>query len=507
MDILLILPIVIPFLTATIALLAWQHRDVQRQISVVGATLLLLATATLLWVVNGDGIQVMQAGNWPAPFGITLVADLFSAIMLSLSGLMGFAVAVYSLGSIDPERETYGYHPLYHILLMGVNGAFLTGDMFNLYVWFEVMLIASFVLMALGGERYQLEGAIKYVTINLLSSALFLTAVGILYAVVGTLNMADIAAELAAGAIGDGQVLMLSMLFLVAFGIKAALFPLFFWLPASYHTPPVAVTAIFSGLLTKVGVYALTRIFTLIFVTDVDFTHTLLLVIAGFTMVTGVLGAVAQYEMRRLLSFHIVSQIGYLLMGLGLYTELALTGLVFFMAHVIIAKSALFLVSGVVKQIAGTYDLKYLGGLYRSNTGLAAMFLIPALALAGIPPLSGFWAKLVLVRAGLETEEYVIVGVALFVSVLTLYSMTKIWAEAFWKKRPAPEGGPFGTTSVRVLSNTQRMLQLGPIVLLAGLTVVLGVVAEPLLTLASDAAAQLLDPTAYIQAVLGEMVQ
>jgi multicomponent Na+:H+ antiporter subunit D len=233
---------------------------------------------------------------------------------------------------------------------MGVSGAFLTGDIFNLYVWFEVMLIASFVLLSLGGEKAQIEGAFNYVTLNLLSSALFLAAVGILYGMVGTLNMADLSIKLQTLQI-PGLATVLAMLFFIAFGIKAAVFPLFFWLPASYHTPPVAVSALFAGLLTKVGVYSLIRVFTLLFLEDVNFTHNLILVVAGLTMVTGVLGAVAQYDFRRLLSFHIVSQIGYLLMGLGLFTVSSLAAAIFFMAHVILAKSTLFLVSGVVHRL------------------------------------------------------------------------------------------------------------------------------------------------------------
>ncbi len=497
MNIVLLLPVLVPFATAVITLLLWHDRLLQRRINVIGGIVFFAASLGLLARVWFDGIQAIQIGNWPAPFGITLVADLFSAIMVVMAGLMGIIVAVYSLDSIDERRESFGYYPLLHTLLLGVTGAFLTGDMFNLYVWFEVMLIASFVLMALGGQRDQLEGALKYVTINMLSSALFLTSVGILYRATGTLNMADLARQISSGAVDPGMATMLAMMFFVAFGIKAGLFPLFFWLPASYHTPPIAITALFSGLLTKVGVYALVRVFTLIFVQDVDYTHTFMLVIAGFTMVTGVLGAVAQTEVRRLLSFHIISQIGYLLMGLGLYTELALTGVIIFMVHVIIAKSALFLVSGVMQRVAGSYDLKQLGGLYRSNAGLATLFFLPALALAGLPPFSGFWAKLTLVRAGLETEDYVIVGVSLAVSMLTLFSMTKIWAEAFWKDRPA------GADAFEPLPAMRRPAMLGPVVVLAALTLLLGIGAEPLLRLSSEAAAQLLNPSAYIQAVLG----
>jgi multicomponent Na+:H+ antiporter subunit D len=438
-------------------------------------------------------------GDWPAPFGITLVADLFSAIMVVLAGIIGLGVAIYSIASIDARREAYGYYALLNILLMGVCGAFLTGDIFNLYVWFEVMLIASFVLLALGGERAQTEGAIKYVTLNLISSAFFLAAVGILYGLAGTLNMADLSQRL--GGMSPGIVTAVAMLFLVAFGIKAAAFPLFFWLPASYHTPPVAVSAVFAGLLTKVGVYAMIRVFTLLFVQDTGYTHSLILGIAGLTMITGVLGAMAQNEFRRILSFHIVSQIGYMLMGLGLFTTLGLAGSVFYIAHHIIVKTNLFLVAGVVRFLRGSYELKVLGGVYQSFPVLAFLFLIPALSLAGIPPLSGFFAKLALVRAGVEQESYLIVAVALAVSLLTLYSMTKIWNEVFWKAAPAAVAEtPAGATG-----ETRRGLSvmLLPIVALAAVTVSIGVTAGPVFELSMNAADQLMDPTAYIEAVLG----
>jgi multicomponent Na+:H+ antiporter subunit D len=492
MNLWLILPILIPLLTAIAALLAWRWRRVQRWLSVIGAAGLLAASVGLLLSVSRDGIQAAQIGSWSAPFGITLVADLFSAIMVVLAGLMGLAVAVYSLASMDEERERFGYYPLLHTLLMGVCGAFLTGDMFNLYVWFEVMLVTSFVLLALGCERAQLEGSVKYVTLNLISSALFLAAVGMLYGAAGTLNMADLSVQLSQSA-RPGLVTTLGILFLIAFGIKAAVFPLFFWLPASYHTPPVAVSGIFAGLLTKVGVYALIRVFTLLFVQDTGYTHTLILVIAGLTMITGVLGAVAQDRFRRILSFHIVSQIGYMIMGLGLFTPLALAGSVFYIMHHIIVKTNLFLISGVASRIQGTGELKKSGGLYAAYPGLALLFLIPALSLAGIPPLSGFWAKLTLVRAGLETQQYLIVAAALGVSLLTLFSMTKIWGETFWKPSPVPLPRPQRQPAALVL----------PIAALALITVAIGLAAEPMFTLAMRAAEQLLNPADYIRAVLG----
>lgn len=480
-------------------MLFWKNFKAHRAINLISSIVSLVISVILITEVLNDGIQTLYVGSWKAPFGISLVADLLSAIMVVITAVIGFATAVYSLATMDEAREKFGYYPLLQILLMGINGAFLTGDIFNLYVWFEVMLISSFVLLALGGKREQLEGAIKYVTLNLLSSALFLAGVGILYGLAGTLNMADLAHKLAI--INEPKMTtVVSMLFLVAFGIKSAVFPLFFWLPASYHTPPAAVSAIFAGLLTKVGVYALMRVFTLIFINDITFTHTIILVIAGFTMLTGVLGAAAQMDFRRILSFHIISQIGYMIMGLGLYSPLAIAGGIFYIIHHIIVKTNLFLVSGVVNKMRGTYDLKKLGGLYKLYPLLGLLFLIPALSLAGIPPLSGFWAKFTVVKAGLDLGEFTIVAVSLAVGLLTLFSMTKIWNEAFWKDASdEPEDKSVPGTIM------QKVLLFVPIVFLAVITITIGFSVEPFFKIAQEAAAQLLDPEQYIQAVLGSV--
>jgi multicomponent Na+:H+ antiporter subunit D len=495
---LVVLPVLLPLATAVACLFLRRWRKAQRTASVAGGFALLVVGAALLHQVDRAGIQVMPLGGWPAPFGICLVADLLAAIMVLLTAVTGLAVAVFALGSIDEAREAHGFHALFQVLLAGVSMAFLTGDLFNLYVAFEVMLMASFVLLVLGGERSQLEGGLKYVTLNLFSSAVFLAAVGVLYGVAGTLNLADLALAVQRGT-APGLVTTLACLFLVAFGIKAAVFPLFFWLPASYHTPPVAVSAVFAGLLTKVGVYALVRAFTLVFTGDEAFTHGLILAVAALTMVTGVLGAAAQFEFRRVLSFHIVSQIGYMLLGLGLSTPLALAGTVFYLMHHIVVKTNLFLVGGIVRQLGGTLELGSLGGLYRSRPGLSLLFLVPAFSLAGIPPLSGFWGKLVLVKAGLDSGHYLVTAVALGVSLLTLYSMTKLWNEAFWKDAPA---GP-----ARPLTGRVPWTLLGPVTALAAITIAVGLGAGPVFALASRAAAQLADPSQYIQAVLGPRAQ
>ncbi len=437
-------------------------------------------------------------GNWEAPFGITLVSDLLSAIMVLITSIIGFTTAIYSLATIDTDREKFGYYPLLQTLLMGINGAFLTGDIFNLYVWFEVMLISSFVLLALGGKREQLEGAIKYVTLNLLSSALFLAGVGILYGLAGTLNMADLARKLPL--INNPEMTtVVSILFLIAFGIKSAVFPLFFWLPSSYHTPPAAVSAIFAGLLTKVGVYALMRVFTLIFINNIDFTHTIILIIAGFTMLTGVLGAASQMNFRKILSFHIISQIGYMIMGLGLYSPLAIAGGIFYIIHHIIVKTNLFFISGVVNKMRNTYQLKQLGGLYKLYPLLGLLFLIPALSLAGIPPLSGFWAKFTVVKAGIDLGEYSIVAVSLVVGLLTLFSMTKIWNEVFWKDEPKQDNIGYEPTSI------QKVFLFLPIIILAIITITIGLNVEPFFKIAEQASSQLLNQSEYINAVLGNI--
>ncbi|MDX1612973.1 MAG: Na+/H+ antiporter subunit D [Candidatus Promineifilaceae bacterium] len=488
----IVLPILIPLITAIILLLFWWRRSLQRAINTLGTVALLATGIFLLVLVWQDGIQTVQLGNWPAPYGITLVADLLAATLVVLAGLMGLAVGVYSLVAMDVPREEFGFYPLFQLLLMGVCGAFLTGDMFNLYVWFEVMLISSFVLLALGGQRLQLEGAIKYVTINLMSSAIFLAAVGILYSIAGTLNMADLALALP-NAAQPRLVTLLALLFLIAFGVKAAIFPLFFWLPASYHTPPLAVSAIFSGLLTKVGVYALLRTFTLMFPDVLAELQPLFLLLAGLTMIAGILGALARREIRRILSFNIVSHIGYMVMGLAIFTPLAVAGSIAYILHHIVVITTLFLVAGQVRWLRGSYQLDRVGGLYQEYPLVALLFLIPALALAGIPPLSGFWPKVALIQAGLAGRHIFVVVAALLTGLLTLYSMGIIWSEAFWKP---------GQPTANALGSKLDLRLLGPVVGLVLLIVLIGLLGGPVFDLSQAAADQLLNPTGYIEAVL-----
>jgi len=387
---------------------------------------------------------------------------------------------------------------VYLILAAGVAAAFLTGDLFTLFVAIEMMLTASYVLLTLGGRLAQVRSGMTYVVISLLASVLFVALLAFVYASTGTVNMAQLSERI--GDLPDGLRSALAVLMLVVFGIKAAIFPLFFWLPDSYPTAPSPVTAIFAGLLTKVGVYAIIRTQTLLFPASTR-PGTLLLVLAAATMLVGVLGAIAQGDVKRIFSFQIVSHIGYMIMGLGLFTVAGLAAAVLYTVHHIVAKTGLFLSGGLIEHAGGSSRLSRLGGMVRTAPVLAVLFLVPALSLVGLPPLSGFIAKFALVDAAAARSSYAVLGVSLAVTLLTLYSLMKVWVSVFWAapRDPVPgsdqarPGERFGAPLLMVL----------PTAALAALTLGLGLAAGPLYDLSLRAAADLLDPQAYVTEVLG----
>ncbi len=485
----LILPVAVPMFTAALLLLVPNTR-VQRWLAFAGSLVLLACATTIAWLVRAEGIQVLDAGAWRAPFGITFVADQLSAMLLVAVGIVGVATTGYAFAGLDPRREAVAYHPVLMVLLMGVSGAFLTGDLFNLYVWFEVMLVASFVLMALYRNKLQVRAAFSYVTLNLLASAILLTALGLLYGKAGTLNMADLSQRWSEGERPPLQLAM-AALFLTAFGIKAALFPWFSWLPASYHTPPAAVSAIFAGLLTKVGVYSMFRVFTLLFQDVHPGAPTFLLIVSLVTMTVGVVCALTQRDFRRVLSFNLVGHIGYTTMGLGLATQLGLAGSLLYVVHHILAITNLYLIAGIFLRMRRSSDFERLGSLFRTHPFVSLIALIPMFALAGVPPLSGAIAKIALVQAAFEAELYWAGVVALIVSLLSLLSIARLWDESFWKS--APEDAD---------KNRPVWPQLASIGGLTVLTLSFSVVAGPLLALTSSIAQGLLSPETYVQAVL-----
>ncbi|WP_229401190.1 Na+/H+ antiporter subunit D [Micromonospora okii] len=490
------LPVVVPLLGAALTLLLVDRPGPQRTVSVVGLSASLVVAVVLLVEAYRNGPVVMRVGGWPPTAGIVLVADQLAALMLVVSSAVTLCVLFYSIGQGRGETGESAplaiYHPTYLVLTAGITNAFLAGDLFNLFVGFEILLAASFVLITLGGTEVRIRTGAMYVVVSILSSMIFLAGTGLVYAATGTLNMAQLAQRL--DALPDGVRLSLQLVLLLAFGIKAAVFPLSAWLPDSYPTAPAPVTAVFAGLLTKVGVYAIIRTETLLFPGgDVD---GLLMVVAGLTMAVGILGAVAQSDLKRIFSFTLVSHIGYMIFGVALSSVAGLAGAIFYVVHHITIQTTLFLVAGLVEARAGSTDLRRLGGLARAAPLLGLLFFVPAMNLAGIPPFSGFLGKLGLLQAGVAAGgplpwALVVAGTA--TSLLTLYAASRVWNIAFWREPPAAVEQP----AVRL-----PKLMVAATAALVGLGLVLTLVAGPLFGVTTDAATDLRARTPYLRAVL-----
>lgn len=499
---LLIYPLLLQLFLSIVLMFAWRHINVQRVISIVGSAIGVLFSGYLLYQVWTEGTQLMQAGSWAAPFGISFVADTLAATLVLLTCIAGLAVSSYSSASVIPARLRFGYFPIFHFLILGLIGAFLTGDIFNLYVWFEIIIISSFVLITLGGEKAQIEGAVKYFTLNFLASIIFLTAIAVMYGLVGSLNMADLAV-LVPQVENQGLIRVAALLFLVGFGIKSSVFPLYFWLPASYHTPPSAVSAIFGGLLTKVGVYAIMRIFGLLFLDD-PFIAEMLAIIAVLTLFSGAIGSLVQRNLRKIFSYLIISHIGFMIMGLGMFTNIAVAGTVFYLIHDIIVKTNLFMIAGVIYRIKGTMNIKKLGGLYGCHPLLSLLFIIPFFSLVGIPPLSGFWPKISLIIGAYQELDYLAIAAIVFASLLTLMIIAKVWAEVFWKKgEEFPDREHF--LYFKKMTPIRKVQFIAPVVLLTAVTLYIGFGAEHIQQLSLRIAGELMDKQQYINAVLPNM--
>jgi multicomponent Na+:H+ antiporter subunit D len=431
------LPVLLPLLGAAAALLVGgRHPRVQRTLSIAVLGAVLAVSVTLLLLADADGAAAVSVGGWPVPLGIVLVVDRLSALMLVVATTVGLGVLVFAVGqgAADGDEETpiSIFHPTYLVLIAGVANAFLAGDLFNLYVGFEILLTASYVLLTLGGSAPRIRAGITYIVVSLLSSLIFLAAIGLVYASTGTVNMAQLAGRLAE--LPEGMQLLLQSMLLIAFCIKAAVFPLSAWLPDSYPTAPAPVTAVFAGLLTKVGVYAIIRTQTLLFPGGA--LDTVLMWAALATMVIGILGAVAQTDIRRILSFTLVSHIGYMVFGIALGTAAGLAGAIFYVVHHIAIQTTLFLVAGLVERQGGSTAVDRLGGLATASPVLAVLFFVPAMNLAGIPPFSGFIGKLGLLEAGVDVGSWLpltLVAGGAVTSLLTLVAISRVWSRAFWR--------------------------------------------------------------------------
>ncbi|HWL41367.1 MAG TPA: proton-conducting transporter membrane subunit [Ilumatobacter sp.] len=497
MDRLAPLPTVIPLVAAALAMLAHRSRWLQRTIAHLALTAALSFAVALLVHADREGPAVARLGGWSASIGISYVVDRLSGLLLVVALFTLLAVLVFAEGQRSKGAESPVFHPVYLVLAAGTGAAFSTGDLFHMFVAYEVLLIASYVLLTLDGTPAQVRTGTTYAVVNTIESLVLVMAVALVYASTGTLSMAELPARLAE--LNDGVRTGLQLLLLVAFGLKAAVFPLFFWLPDSYPAARSPITAVFAGLLTKVGVYSILRTQTLLFA---DANRTLLLWVAGLTMVVGVLGAIAQNEVKRILSFHIVSQIGYMILGIAIGGPAAIAATIFFLLHQIPIKSSLFLVEGMIEHSTGTSSLDRLSGLVHRSGLLGALFLLPALSLAGIPPFSGFVAKLGIVTSGLAAGERVAVALAIGCSLLTLVSMAKIWLGAFWGPATEPVLRPAGAAPDPSAAWRWPAAMLGSTVavVLAGLA--LAVFAGPLYALCERAAADIADVDAYVRTVL-----
>jgi multicomponent Na+:H+ antiporter subunit D len=496
---LLLSPLLWQIFTAIVLMGFWNNVRNQRVVSAIGS-IIGLGWATALFVgVWRYGLITVDAGNHPAPFGITFVADTLSALLVWLTSLAGLAISVFAGGSIHNNRLKFGFFPIYHLLLAGLTGAFLTGDIFNLYVWFEIIIISSFVLITLGGERRQLEGAVKYFTLNMLASIIFLTGIAVLYGITGTLNMAQLAINIET-VDNRGLVNVCALLFFIGFGIKSALFPLYFWLPDSYHTPPSAVAAIFAGLLTKVGVYALIRVFTLIFIGDA-FLGDVITWVAALTLVAGAFGAAGQTNIRKLFSWLIICHIGYMVAGLGLATERSVSGAVLYLMHDIPVKTALFVVAGILYRMRGSHLFERQGGILSEYPLLSFLMAISLFSLAGVPPLSGFWPKINLFAEAIAQHDWAVLIALGIGSFLTLWLIARVWHEVFWKPSSGLTPRP-GFIYFDKLPSKRRVQYVVPLVLLASMTLYLAIGTENALKLADRIASELFNRAAYIESVL-----
>jgi multicomponent Na+:H+ antiporter subunit D len=529
------LPVVLPLLGAGATLLAGHHPKVQRILSIWVLAAVLGVSLTLLVLAHDDGATAMTVGGWPEPLGITLVVDRLSALMLSVSATVTLGVLVYAVAQGTADGDDVApvsiFHPTFLVLSAGVSTAFLSGDLFNLYVGFEVLLSASYVLLTLGGTGPRVQAGVTYVVVSLLSSLIFLAGIAFVYAATGTLNMAQLAVRL--DEVPEGTRTAMHLVLLVAFGIKAAVFPLSAWLPDSYPTALAPVTAVFAGLLTKVGVYAIIRTETLLLPGDA--LGDLLMWVALATMVVGILGAIAQTDIKRMLSFTLVSHIGYMVFGVALGTASGVAGAVFYVAHHILIQTTLFLAIGLVERQSGSTSLKRLGGLAAASPALAVLFFVPAMNLAGIPPFSGFIGKVGLLEAGAQVgtgTAWALVAGGVVTSLLTLYAVAKVWSKAFW--RPVEDAPAYATASEARGAHVAGLEDLfpdvqadhdgdddgegngadgpvPPMMILATtamlvVTLLLTVLAGPLYEIASQASTDLLDRQPYLDAVFPDGV-
>ncbi|MGI8316066.1 Na+/H+ antiporter subunit D [Halobacillus mangrovi] len=488
------LPIILPLLAGILAAFIPKKRTLVRIGSQIFTVTHLLLVIWIFLQVKNHGSLVLETGDWAAPYGIILVGDMLSMTLVLTTNIVAVACVFFAPKSLSEQQESFYFYSFFLMLIAGVSGAFLTGDLFNLFVFFEVLLMASYGLIVLGNGKAQLRESLKYVLINLFSSMLFVTTISFLYSVVGTVNMAQIA-ERVQEVEQRGVLTTIAIMFFFVFATKAAVFPLYYWLPRPYISPNPVVSALFGALLTKVGIYSILRTFTLIFNQDVELTHTLFIYLAGLTMLFGVIGALSTNNVKLIIAYNIIPAVGFMLMGIGLFSEVSISGTIYYLVHDMIIKGVLFLLIGAIVYVAGTSDLRKMGGLIHHYPVLGWLFFVASLVLAGIPPFSGFIGKLLLLRGSLAQEEIIIVIVALVSSLLILFSMIRIFIRGFWGEK----------TELSYPERKRKGNKMAwPVAGLLSLSILLGMGAEWFYPSIQSIAEYLMNPEIYIDSVLKE---
>lgn len=490
MNNIIVLPMVIPLLVGIFLVFIPNSLSLQRWLTVAFLFLNGSISGFILYQIYVNGIIRLDFGGWMPPFGILFVADSFAMLLVTSTNLVSALVVIYATVSIGKKRESLYFYAFVNFLIAGVNGSFLTGDLFNLFVTFEVMLLASYVLITLGAGRNQLVESLKYIAINVVSSSLFLIAIAYLYGTLGTLNMAHLSVRIAEA--GQTSLLtVISLLFLIVFSLKGALL-LYQWLPGSYSTPPTAIAALFGALLTKVGIYAIIRVFTLLFYHEPQFTHTIIGIMAGITLVGGALGAIAYANIRSIVSYNVIISVGFILIGLAVMQPEGLEGATIYLVHDMFVKALLFLLAGTVIWLANTDKIDEISGLIRHYPVLGWSFFIAVLTLAGIPPLSGFIGKILIAQGAISTGSFILLALGFLSSFVVLYSLLRVFMNCFWgetiidedEAKPVPKG------------------MLIPILSFVAVAFALGLGTELIAPFVQDAAETLINPQIYIDAVL-----
>ncbi len=508
MNHLILAPVILPAIMAPLIVLAMRHDvSLQRIFSTAATVALVVMSAMLLWQSSSGAVQVYELGNWPAPFGIVLVLDRLSALMVGVTNLLALGVVLYTIGSGWDARGKH-FHALFQFQLMGINGAFLTGDAFNLFVFFEVLLIASYGLMIHAGGAVRLRAGVQYVVYNLAGSTLFLFALGTLYGMTGTLNMADLAVRIAELPHGDQALVRVGgMLLLIVFAVKAALVPIHFWLPNTYANSPAPVAALFA-IMTKVGAYSILRMYTMVFPPEVAATGTIfgdwMMPAAVLTMIVGMVGVLGSNNLGRMISFAAIGSMGTLLTAIALFTPQGTIAALYYMVHSTFATAALFLVADLVQERRGRWGGELTTAPPIAGNGLiASLYFAAAIGMAGMPPLSGFLGKLLVLDAARDHALMALIWTSIIVtSLIAIVGMARAGSTLFWKAHAVTAEGGAGTLTAGGDEVPQNALAVSATFGILSVMVILSAFALPITGFLEDTAAQLHDPQDYIRAVL-----